>query len=352
MGVVLTALLGTVSAVVDAAALLLAAVRPAARAVVLGRVVALESARLAQRHGSASDRRTMAFLAIRTAAGLVGGLLLVAGLGTAAVYTVWPVSLLLQDRIGLQTLAVTFAVGLAVLALSWQLSVVLVAADRRAARWFLGPDPRAALEQRVAQLSTSRAGVVDAVDEERRRIERDLHDGLQQNLVALGMLLGRARRSRDEEQVRVLVGEAHEQAGHALTDLRDLVWRVYPASLDQDGLLVSVQSLAARMPVPVHVHADLSREPSAAVARAAYFTVSEALSNAAQHADAARIDIHVGDRDGRLVVRITDDGNGGADPAGGGLSGLSRRVSAVDGTLTVRSPGGGPTEIVAVLPCE
>lgn len=193
--------------------------------------------------------------------------------------------------------------------------------------------------------------MVDVVDGERRRIERDLHDGVQQRLVALGMLLGRARRTSDEPLARALLAQAHDETARVLADLREVVWRVYPAALDQDGLVVAVRALAERSAVPVLVGAELSGEPPPSTGRAAYFVVSEALTNTIRHAKASEVEVQLRQCGDELVVRVIDDGCGGADPDGGGLSGLARRVSALDGSLTVRSPAGGPTEITAVLPC-
>jgi signal transduction histidine kinase len=226
--------------------------------------------------------------------------------------------------------------------------VGVVGLERRVARWALGPDEREVMRRRIAQLSTSRADVVAAVDAERRRIERDLHDGVQQQLVALGMLLGRARRAADSTE---LLRDAQGLVGRALGELRDVAWRVYPAVLDEEGLGAALEGVAARSAVPVEVEYGVGEELVGAVRTAVYFVVCEAVTNAAKHAGASRITVRVG-RDGeRAVVRVVDDGCGGADPAGAGLSGLARRVAALDGTFAVRSPAGGPTEVVAEVPC-
>jgi signal transduction histidine kinase len=222
--------------------------------------------------------------------------------------------------------------------------------ERRLAVRLLAPDRTAALERRIAELSESRAGVVAAVDAERRRIERDLHDGLQQRLVALSMLIGRARRGHPELMDQ-LMDQAHTEAQQALAELREVTWRVYPSSLDALGLGEALAGVAERSAVPVVVACELPRRPPAAVEAAAYFVVSEAVTNAGKHAGAGRIEVDVRQERGTLVVRVRDDGCGGASASGSGLSGLARRVAALDGTFAVDSPPGGPTVIRAELPC-
>jgi signal transduction histidine kinase len=218
--------------------------------------------------------------------------------------------------------------------------------ERRLAARMLGPDRTEVLERRIAELAESRAGIVAAVDSERRRIERDLHDGLQQRLVALSMLIGRSTRGRPE-----LMEQAHQEAQQALAELREVAWRVYPSGLDSLGLGEALAGVAERSGVPVTVACDLRRRPPMAVETAAYFVVCEAVTNAAKHAGADLITVEVGEEGGAVVVRVRDDGAGGARATGGGLSGLARRVAALDGAFEVSSPVGGPTTITAVLPC-
>ncbi|GGS36336.1 ATPase [Actinokineospora fastidiosa] len=227
----------------------------------------------------------------------------------------------------------------------------VVELDRRLARHFLGPTVQERLQRRVSELTVSRAEVVEAIDAERRRIERDLHDGVQQRIVALGMLLGRARRTDDSGRAAELVRQAHDEAGRALTDLREVTWRVYPIALDTDGLRVALESLAEMAVIPVHLRYTLTERYPSAVEVPAYFVASEAVTNAVKHSGASRIDLAVERVGSAIVVRVTDDGVGGADPRGGGLSGLARRVAAVDGVFTVDSPPAGPTVITARLPC-
>ncbi|MFJ7250707.1 sensor histidine kinase [Kitasatospora sp. NPDC098652] len=203
------------------------------------------------------------------------------------------------------------------------------------------------MRRRIDELAASRSGILEAVDAERRRIERDLHDGLQQRLIVVAMLLGRARRRNSED----LFHQAQTETEHALEELRQVAWRAYPTFLDQLGLREALAVDAERSPVPVTIHGDLTHRPTPAVETAAYFAVREALTNAAKHARATRIDVTIHQETGTVRVSVHDDGHGGADPAGAGLTGLARRISALDGHLTVHSPPGGPTHLTAELPC-
>lgn len=223
--------------------------------------------------------------------------------------------------------------------------------DRRLAQHFLGPTSQELLRRRLSFVTRSRAEVVDAVNDERRRIERALHDGVQQRLVALGMVLGRARRSSDPDRTDELLRQAHEEAQQALLDLREVAWRVYPVALDSGGLHGALEALAERSGVPVDLTFTLPERLDTATETVAYFVVSEGVTNAIKHARASRIQIDVSRTGDLLVVRVRDDGAGGARPEGDGLSGLARRVSAADGTFTVDSPVGGPTTVRAELPC-
>jgi signal transduction histidine kinase len=229
----------------------------------------------------------------------------------------------------------------------------LALADAALARILLGP--HADLAARVAELETSRDRVVDAAEAERRRIERDLHDGAQQRLVALAMELGRAKAkfSDDVDAAAHLVDRAHNEAKAALTELRDLVRGVHPPVLTDRGLDAALSGLAARCPVPVAVQVDVPVRPRPAVEAVAYFVVAEALTNVAKHSRASSVKVVVEGYGypGTLNVMISDDGVGGADADGSGLAGLADRVAGVDGRLTVESPSGGPTIIAAVLPC-
>jgi signal transduction histidine kinase len=221
------------------------------------------------------------------------------------------------------------------------------------ARWLLVPPKD--LAARVTELEVSRERVVDAAEAERRRIERDLHDGAQQRLVALAMELGRAKAKfgDDPEAARELVDQAHAQAKEALIELRNLVRGVHPPVLTDRGLDAALSGLAALCPVPVDMQVDVEVRPKPAVEAVAYFVVAEALTNVAKHSRASQVRVMVEGHGfpGSLTVLISDDGIGGADPRGAGLSGLADRVGGVDGELSVESPSGGPTIISAVLPC-
>jgi signal transduction histidine kinase len=212
-------------------------------------------------------------------------------------------------------------------------------------------------------LETTRAGVVDAGDRERRRIERDLHDGAQQRLVSLAMNLGLAKRtlrnlSPQEQAARAMevIDEAHLEAQAAITELRDLVRGLHPVVLEDRGLDAALSGIAARAPLPVKLEVRMDRRAAPAVEAVAYFVVSEALANIAKHARASRAEIAVQERAGEngtvLVITVTDDGVGGADPGkGSGLVGLRQRAASVDGTLRITSPLGGPTTLHVELPC-
>ena len=249
--------------------------------------------------------------------------------------------------------ALGVVIGVAMLLAAPSLTRVLAAEDAAVARWLLGPGRQARMEARIGELETSRAGVVDAAETERRRIERDLHDGAQQRLVSLAMELGRARAkfASDPQAAEAIVGQAHEQAKEALTELRNLVRGVHPPVLSDRGLDAALSGLAALSPVPVTVRVDLPVRPPAGVEAIAYYVVAEPLTNVAKHAKASRA-LETVTRSGDLLnVNISDDGVGGASLDGQGLSGLAARVAGIDGRLLVTSPDGGPTVIEAVLPC-
>jgi signal transduction histidine kinase len=243
--------------------------------------------------------------------------------------------------------------GIVLLIAAPRLTGAVAALDARAARSLLGPSRTEELEHRVEHLAQTRAGVVDAADAERRRLERDLHDGTQQRLVALAMNLGMARaQAATPEQARQAIAEAHEDAKAALFELRNLIRGLHPAVLEDRGLDAALSGVAARMPVPVRLTVDLPRRPSPVIEAVAYFVVSEALTNVAKHAEASQAEVFVQRSGDRLHIIISDDGVGGADPARGtGLAGLAKRASSVDGTFEIASPAGGPTLLTVDLPC-
>lgn len=246
-----------------------------------------------------------------------------------------------------------FGVGLLVGVLTALLTYALATVRGQLARVLLGPT-QGDLARRVDELQASRSRVVDSAEAERRRIERDLHDGAQQRLVAVAMNLGRARANFDKDPAaaRQLLDEAHQDSKRALTELRDLARGIHPAVLTDRGLDAALSGLAGSSALPVTVHVRVEPRCSPTVEAIAYFVVSEALANVAKHANAKNVVIEVERVHDRLYLMVRDDGDGGADPAlGSGLSGLRDRVAGVDGTLSIVSPAGGPTELRAELPC-
>jgi signal transduction histidine kinase len=244
--------------------------------------------------------------------------------------------------------------GLLLLPVPAQLTRLLADLDIAVARYLIGPGGSTDQTERITQLERSRAQVVDAAEAERRRIERDLHDGAQQRLVSLAMNLGRAkaRFADDPEAARDIIDQAHTEAKEALAELRNLVRGVHPPVLADRGLDAAISGLAAICPVPVTVRAGTGPRPPVSAEAIAYFVVAEALTNVAKHAHASRAEVSVTRHGDVLRVVIRDDGVGGADPQGEGLAGLADRLAGVDGRLSVRSPAGGPTVIEAELPCR
>jgi signal transduction histidine kinase len=218
----------------------------------------------------------------------------------------------------------------------------------------LGPNRAERLAVKAQHLQASRARGVDAAEAERRRIERDLHDGAQQRLVAVAMSLGRAKNKLgdDPNAVRDLIDEAHADAKLAVAELRDLARGIYPAVLGDRGLDAALSAQAAKSPIPVDVVVDVDPRPPGAVETTAYFIVGETLTNIAKHSGATEAGVKVWRAEEKIVVEITDNGHGGAElRPGGGLAGLADRAATIDGVITVVSPVGGPTVIRADLPC-
>jgi signal transduction histidine kinase len=229
-----------------------------------------------------------------------------------------------------------------------------VRAHARLSRAFLAPSEKSRLALRVQHLTESRAETVDTQAAELRRIERDLHDGAQARLVALGMSLAMAEEqlTNDPEGARALLTEARTASSAALAELRDLVRGIHPPVLADRGLVGAVQALGLAASIPVTVRAELVGRLPAPVESAAYFAIAEALTNVIKHAGASAVSIALSYDGTDLRAEVTDDGVGGADPGQGtGLRGIARRLSAFDGTLATESPPGGPTSLVMVLPC-
>ncbi|MDQ0909214.1 signal transduction histidine kinase [Streptomyces canus] len=249
------------------------------------------------------------------------------------------------------------AFGVALLGLvllAWGLYALGVVAGARAGLTRLLIASRVGeLDARVVELSRSRARLVDAFEAERRRIERDLHDGAQERLVALTMTLGLARLDAPAGPLADQLAKAHDEAGKALAELRELIHGIHPKVLADYGLGAAVADAADRSVVPVDVELPLPGRFEQAVEAAAYFVVCEALANIAKHSGAGRAQVSGGYTGGRLVLEVRDDGRGGADAsAGSGLTGLADRVSVLDGRLSLSSPPGGPTLLRVEFPCE
>jgi signal transduction histidine kinase len=249
---------------------------------------------------------------------------------------------------------VTALAGLLILPLVPWVIRGTAAVDAALARALLSPSRRDELEEQIGTLRETQARSVDIAMADRRQIERDLHDGAQQHLLALGMDLGMAleKFETDPEGARELLGSAHHEVQRAVQELRNLARGIHPAVLTDRGLDAALSSLAARSPVRVRLQTHLDGRPPASIEATAYFIVGEALTNAARYANASVVDVRVRQAGGRLVLEIADDGVGGAEVRpGGGLAGLVDRASSVEGTLRVTSPSGGPTLVTAELPC-
>ena len=226
---------------------------------------------------------------------------------------------------------------------------------RAAAASSLLAPTRKEMAARVGQLTESRWDAVDASAAELRRIERDLHDGAQARLVALGMNIGFAEQMvRDNPDLALtLLAEARASSGQALSELRALVRGIHPPVLAERGLDGAVRALALSLPLPVDLHIDLPGRLFAPVESAAYFAIAEVLANVVKHSGAERAWVQLEYDHGRLIAIVGDNGAGGAHPrAGGGLQGIERRLNAFDGTVAVTSPPGGPTQVTMELPCE
>jgi signal transduction histidine kinase len=247
-----------------------------------------------------------------------------------------------------------FGAGVGMLLAAPWVTRAAVAADRWLVRGLLGPGRT---DRRLRDLEQTRALAVDDAAARLRRLERDLHDGAQIRLATLAMNLGMARKKLGDEgavpdlaAARELVGAAHGNAKDALVELRELARGIHPPVLD-NGLADALASLAATSAIPAELAVSVPVRPTPAIETIAYFCAAELLANAAKHSQATTIKIFITERAGLLVLQITDDGRGGADPSrGSGLSGLAQRVAMVDGRLDIASPPGGPTRITVELP--
>ena len=213
---------------------------------------------------------------------------------------------------------------------------------------------QAELRARLVELQASRARLVEATDAERRRIERDLHDGTQQRLVSIAMSLGllESRLPEQATAARPIVRETREALALALKELRELTQGIHPAMLAEQGLGPALDDLCRRAALPAHLEVALDGRLPDQVESAAYFFVSEALTNAAKHSHATEVRVAASDQGGVLAVEVRDDGIGGASAAGGsGLRGLGDRVEALGGQLTLSSPPGRGTSVRAEIPC-
>ncbi|MGW3691161.1 sensor histidine kinase [Streptomyces sp. NPDC005125] len=246
----------------------------------------------------------------------------------------------------------TAAAGLVLLALGCCVLGLLAGAQSELTRLLIG-DRRSELGDRVTELTRSRVRLVEAFEAERRRIERDLHDGAQQRIVALTMTLGLARLDAPPGPLADQLAKAHQEAGRALAELRELIHGIHPKVLADYGLEAAVADAADRSSTPVDLDLALPDRYPEAVEAAAYFVVCEALANVARHSGASRAEVTGGHAAGRLFLEIRDDGGGGARTGGGGtgLTGLADRVSVLDGRLALSSPPGGPTLLRVEIPC-
>lgn len=245
-----------------------------------------------------------------------------------------------------------FGIVLAIAA-AW-VFVLIARAHAVFARWLIGPSDRAQLVERVETLSATRSRMVGVSLDDRRNIERDIHDSTQPKLVSLAMNLGMAKEKIDTDPAlaRQLVESAHKEAREVLSEIRNLVRGLHPSILTDRGLEAAIRSLAGSCAVPVNIDVDLPVRPPEAVETTAYYIVSEALTNVAKHSQASEAHVMVRMQNGTLVIDVEDDGVGGARPSpASGLSGLQDRAAALDGRLTITSPEGGPTRISAKLPC-
>jgi signal transduction histidine kinase len=322
--------------------------------------------RLRERLGSGARWRELGHHLAALPVGVIGFVLAAAAWGGSVAMLTMPVTVHvmpgdsakfyffeLHPGVGPWLAAAVGVVGLVLIA-PW-LTRGLTRAELAIDRALLGPTTAERNAAQISRLETSRSAAVDSAEAERRRIERDLHDGAQQRLVALAANLGSAREKLagpSPDEGRAMVAEAHEEAKAALKDLRDLVRGIHPVILEDRGLDAALSAVVARSPVPVSLDVAVSERPRAVIESAAYFVVTEALTNVTRHAMATRAEVKIARAGGRLVIEVRDDGVGGAnEQPTGGLHGLRERVTGLGGSMYVISPQGGPTTISVELPC-
>ncbi|SEN46372.1 sensor histidine kinase [Nonomuraea pusilla] len=368
MGVLAGAVLGVVELVflcVAGPVRLIPATRPTCDRIA-ERLLSLERLRLARwlGHRTVPAGGGYGFLAVRAVVGLVAGFGVAEGLffsGLLLFGGLWDLLTGESESVpidlpGVNVISNAGVVGLLtggfLLGLTLAGMLAAGAAEGRLADRLLGPSSQERIRRRIAELTATRSDIVRAVDEERRRIERDLHDGVQQRGIALAMLLGRAQHAADPAKAGELVAQAYTESRELLDELRSVAWRIYPTALDELGLRAALAGVAEQSSVPVTIRYGLVERPVSEIETALYFVVREAISNAIKHAGARDILVVMEEHEQVVSVAVSDDGAGGADPSGGGLSGLARRVRALDGVFTVDSPPGGPTRIAATLPKE
>ncbi|MFE2853687.1 histidine kinase [Streptomyces lavendulae] len=315
-----------------------------------------------------APRRDLGWLAIQVATGLSAGMLALLCLGNlllvlAITFGWWafpasdpPRMPLLGVRIDSWASALTMSLAqfLLLAAVTTIGLPPLARVHARCCMAVLAPTSAEQLAARVTELTRTRTDVLQAHGAELRRIERDLHDGSQARLVAIAIRLAVAVETlpQDPDAAATLVRQAQAETEEAMTELRSVIRTIYPPVLADQGLVGALSGLATRAGVPTHIDIGELGEVPAAVEAVAYFAVAEALANIARHSRAARAVVHVTRSDTMLSAEITDDGTGGADASqGSGLDGIRRRAAALDGTMKISSPPGGPTTITVELPC-
>jgi signal transduction histidine kinase len=320
--------------------------------------------RLARWVAPLRDRRTwrdLGYMLLLGPVGIVAGTIAIAlwsaafaALLAPAVASSAPAGSALDDLSSAELIGVAIG-SIPVAVLAAIVTRALAAGCAAVAETLLAPHDRAELEQRISSLEATRSGAVDSADAQLRRIERDLHDGAQHRLAYIAMELGRARAklATDPEAVDALLAGAHDESKIAMRELRDVARGIHPSVLSDRGLDAALSGLAERASVPIEIRGCGAERLPPAVETAAYYVVAETLTNIGRHSGATNAHVELRHDSGELVVAIADDGHGGARRVpGSGLEGLAQRVEALDGSLHIDSPDGGPTTITARLPCE